>query len=288
MMDDSRFVIIGSKGQLGTALREKYPNARAVDADELDITNSEAVNNFDWENVTTILNAAAYTNVDGAETNDGRVAAWRVNAIGPRNLSKIASQKDITLVHISTEYVFDGMAIEPHKEDETPSPLSAYGSAKAAGDLAVSLSPKHYICRTTWLIGEGKNFVRTMLGLGKKGVAPTVVADQIGHLTFTSELVRAIDHLLKTSPAYGTYNVTNSGDPASWADVTRAIFQLGNFNLAVTGTTTAEYYAGKPEAAARPLNGVMNLEKLQQAGFSPNDWHDDLKAYIGKELAGSR
>jgi dTDP-4-dehydrorhamnose 3,5-epimerase len=282
-MDDTKLVIIGSKGQLGTALHEKYPRAQAVDVDELDLTSQEAVQAFDWSDVTTILNVAAYTNVDGAETNEGRVAAWSVNALGPRNLAKLAIKQNMTLFHISTDYVFDGTH-DNHTEDEQFSPLSVYGQSKAAGDLSVSLVPNHYILRTTWVIGEGKNFVRTMLDLGKKNVAPAVVTDQIGRLTFTSELVRVIDHFLQTTPNYGTYNATNNGSPSSWADITRKIFELANFNLPVTNTTTAEYFANKPDIAPRPLNSVMDLGKLGLTGFIPRDWQEDLKAYIAKEL----
>jgi len=285
-MDDSKFVIIGANGQLGTALREQYPNARAVDTTELDITDTQAVRSFDWSNVTTILNAAAYTNVDGAETPEGRVAAWKVNAAGPRNLAKVATQHDITLLHISSDYVFDGEQ-KVHTENEALSPLGVYGQTKAAGDLTVSLAPKHYILRSTWVIGEGKNFVRTMIGLGQKGIAPTVVADQIGRLTFTTELVRIIDHLLQKSPDYGTYNATNSGTVASWAEITREIFKLGGYDLQVTDTTTEEYFASKPNIAPRPLNSEMDLGKLQQTGFASRDWHDDLAAYINKELEQS-
>ena len=285
-MDDSKFVIIGANGQLGTALREQYPNARAVDTTELDITDTQAVRSFDWSNVTTILNAAAYTNVDGAETPEGRVAAWKVNATGPRNLAEVATQHDITLLHISSDYVFDGEQ-KVHTENEALSPLGVYGQTKAAGDLTVSLAPKHYILRSTWVIGEGKNFVRTMIGLGQKGIAPTVVADQIGRLTFTTELVRIIDHLLQKSPDYGTYNATNSGTVASWAEITREIFKLGGYDLRVTDTTTEEYFASKPNIAPRPLNSEMDLGKLQQTGFASRDWHDDLAAYINKELEQS-
>lgn len=281
-MDSSKFVIIGANGQLGTALREKYPQARAVDSGELDITDSLAVSQFDWSDAEIILNAAAYTNVDGAETADGRIAAWKVNATGVRNLTEVTLKRDLTLVHISSDYVFDGTQ-SPHTETETFSPLGIYGQTKAAGDLAASLAPKHYILRTSWVIGEGKNFVRTMLSLGQKGVAPTVVGDQIGRLTFTSELVRTIDHLLTNSPEYGTYNASNSGEPASWADVTRAIFELAGYDLAVTDSTTAEYFKDKPEAAPRPLQSALDLSKLEATGFTPRDWREDLQAYIAKE-----
>jgi len=283
-MDSSKFVIIGANGQLGTALCAQYPNARAVDATELDITDRAAVETFDWSGVTHILNAAAYTNVDGAETSEGRVAAWKVNALALKNIAHTAWQHDITVVHISTDYVFDGRQ-ENHLEDEPLSPLSAYGASKAAGDMLIERLDKYYILRTTWVIGEGKNFVRTMLGLGAKGVAPTVVADQVGRLTFTSELVRAIDHLLTTNAPFGTYNVTNAGEPASWADITREIFADAGYDLSVTGTTTAEYYVGKAGIAPRPLSSIMSLDKLAATGFESRDWHDDLKNYIAKEQA---
>lgn len=285
MIDGKDIFIVGAKGQLGTALKAKYPNARSADIGELDITDKDSVEKFDWSPIRIILNAAAYTNVDGAESPDGRVAAWNVNATAVGYLAKIAAERDITLVHISTDYVFDGTR-EVHTEDELFSPLSVYGASKAAGDIAVSTVPKHYILRTSWVIGEGKNFVRTMLGLGEKDISPTVVADQIGRLTFTSELVKAIDHLLITNAKFGTYNVSNSGDSSSWADITREIFtQAGYKNLQVTNTTTAEYFADKDGIAPRPLQSTLDLSKIQATGFISTDWRDDLKTYIEKELS---
>jgi len=283
-MQDSEIFIVGAKGQLGLALQQQYPGAQSADIDQMDITNRESVEAFNWAGIKVILNAAAYTNVDGAETPEGRIAAWDVNASAVANLSRIASKHDITLVHISTDYVFDGTQ-NPHTEAEPFSPLGVYGQAKAAGDIAVSIVPKHYVLRTSWVIGEGKNFVRTMLDLGQKGIAPTVVADQIGRLTFTSELVRAIDHLLKTGSPFGTYNVSNDGGTASWADITRRIFQIAGFDLNVTDTTTAEYFADKPGIAPRPLSSVLDLSKLQSTGFESRDWDIDLEMYVNRETA---
>jgi dTDP-4-dehydrorhamnose 3,5-epimerase len=283
-MDSAKIFIVGAGGQLGTALREKYPQARHADADELDITDRDAVLGYDWSGISIILNAAAYTNVDGGETPEGRVAAWKVNATAVSYLVEVAQKHDITLVHLSTDYVFDGTKDE-HTEDEDLAPLSSYAGSKAAGDIIVSLAPKHYLLRTSWVVGEGKNFVRTMLGLGQKGVSPTVVADQIGRLTFTSELVRAIDHLLTKQAAFGTYNATNAGQPASWADITRQIFtQAGFKDLHVTDTTTAEYFAGKEGIAPRPLKSALDLSKIHSIGFTSHTWQDDLKAYVAKEL----
>lgn len=284
-MDDSKIFIVGANGQLGTALRTKYPNAKFADVSELDITDKASVDAFDWSGIEAILNAAAYTNVDGAETPEGRIAAWKVNAQALQYLCHQARKHDITLVHISSDYVFDG-TIVPHAEDEPLSPLSVYGASKAAGDLLVQQLDKHYLLRTTWVIGEGKNFVRTMLGLAEKGISPTVVADQIGRLTFTSELVRIIDHLLATQATYGTYNATNDGSVKSWADITRDIFTLAGYNdLSVTDTTTAEYFAGKEGIAPRPLGSEMDLTKLQATGFESRSWYDDLREYIVKEQA---
>lgn len=283
-MDSSKIFIVGANGQLGTALRAQYPEARSADISTLDITNRESVEQFDWSGIEIILNAAAFTNVDGAETAEGRIAAWNVNASAVANLVRVAQKYDITLVHISSDYVFDG-TIEPHLETEPLSPLSVYGASKAAGDIAVSLLDKHYIVRTTWVIGEGKNFVRTMMGLAEKGISPTVVADQIGRLTFTDELVRAIDYLLTNGASFGVYNVTNDGPLASWADITRKIFELAGHNeLTVTDTTTAEYFAGKDGIAPRPLGSDMSLAKIHAIGFESQDWQKELSNYVKKEL----
>lgn len=276
--------IVGANGQLGTALRAQYPNAQFADIDQLDITSHDSVLDFDWSNIDVILNAAAYTNVDGAETAEGRIAAWEVNARAVGYLAESAHAHGITLVHISTDYVFDG-AQELHLEDEPFSPLSVYGASKAAGDLLVAQLDKHYILRTSWVIGEGKNFVRTMLDLGQKGINPTVVADQVGRLTFTSELVRAIVHLLDTQAPFGTYNVSNGGDSASWADITRQIFVDAGFSNTVTDTTTAEYYRGKEDIAPRPLKSTLDLKKIKATSFEPRDWREDLREYVQKVLA---
>lgn len=283
-MIDTEILIIGADGQLGRALQTKYPGAQAADVDELDITNAESVAGYDWSKVKVILNAAAYTNVDGAESAEGRVAAWKVNASAVGHLVKAVLEHNLTLVHISTEYVFDGIK-NPHAEDEPLSPLGVYAQSKAAADVVVGVLPKHYILRTSWLIGDGKNFVRTMLDLGQKGVDPKVIADDIGRPTFTNELVRAVDHLLQTNAGFGIYNVSNDGDSVSWADLTRAILETANLPRTVTNITNAEYYAGKPEAAPRPHNSVFDLSKIQAAGFKSTDWRDDLKSYIAKELA---
>lgn len=279
-MNSNNIFIVGANGQLGRALRQQYPEARFADIDEMDITDRQSVESFDWSGISIVLNAAAFTNVDGAETPEGRVAAWKVNASAVANLTRVCRTHNMTLVHISSDYVFDGTK-EPHFENEDFSPLSVYGASKAAGDLLVEQLDNFYLLRTTWVIGEGKNFVRTMLGLAEKNISPTVVHDQIGRLTFTRELVRIIDHLLSTQAPFGTYNATNDGPLESWADITRRIFELaGRNDLTVTNTTTAEYFAGKDGIAPRPLGSDMSLDKLHSTGFTSHNWTHDLKDYI--------
>ena len=282
-MTDSEIFIVGANGQLGTALKQKFPSARSADIDELYITNKASVEKFDWSGIKVVINAAAYTNVDGAETTEGRIAAWDVNATAVGNLLPLGWRNKIKLVHISTDYVFDGSK-NPHTEDEAFSPLSVYGASKAAGDLLVSQVSQHYILRTSWVIGEGKNFVRSMLELGQKGVNPTVVSDQLGRLTFTSELVRGIDHLLTNDCEFGTYNLTNDGEVVSWADVASRVFELAGLGSKVTGISTEDYYKDKPEVARRPLNSAMALTKIKSVGFEPKNWQDDLADYVKKEM----
>jgi dTDP-4-dehydrorhamnose 3,5-epimerase/reductase len=282
-MDDSKILIIGAYGQLGKALQAKYPNAKAVDRDNFDMTDQAMIDGYDWSGVNTILNAAAYTNVDGAETAEGRPLAWKINATGVGYLAKAATRHDITLVHVSSEYVFDGTHA-PHTETEDFAPLGVYAQTKAAGDIAAATNPKHYIMRISWLIGDGPNFVRTMMGLAEKNISPTVVDDQVGRLTFTDTLVTAIDHLLNTRAPFGTYNLSNDGEPASWAEITRTIFaEIGRSDLSVTGTTTAEYFKGKGGIAPRPLQSEMDLSKIKAAGVQPRDWRDELHDYIAQE-----
>ena len=274
------YFITGANGQLGTALRKKYPKARYADIAELDITDMASIESYDWTGVDILINAAAYTNVDGAESPEGKKTAKAVNAEAVANLAKLCQSKQITLVHISTDYVFDG-SNDNHSETEPTSPLSVYGSSKAEGDKFAGGTPKHYILRTSWVIGEGKNFVRIMMSLAEKNISPTVVHDQVGRLTFTKTLVDAIDHLLTTEAAFGTYNVSNDGEPASWADITREIFkELGREDLTVTDVTTEKYYAGKTGIAPRPLKSTLNLAKIKAAGFKPTDWKDELKDYL--------
>jgi len=282
-MKPKRTLVTGSNGQLGKALQVEFPDAEFTDYIELDITSPNLEDSRPWNQYETIINAAGYTAVDKAETPEGREAAWRINSGAVANLGRIAAKYSITLVHVSSDYVFDGTASE-HTEEESFSPLGVYAQTKAAGDIAAAMVPKHYIARTSWVIGEGNNFVRTMKNLAEKGVKPPVVNDQIGRLTFTDDLAKGIKHLVSVKAPYGTYNLSGDGEPASWADMAAEVYELtGHTPNDVTGVTTDEYYAGKVEISPRPLQSTLNLDKIKSTGFTPADWRQSLKDYLNKE-----
>ena len=280
-MKPRKTLIVGALGQLGRALTEAYPGADLVDLPELDLTDPAQVAAFPWNDYGLVLNAAAYTAVDAAETPDGRRTAWAANAQAPATLARLAAEHRFTLVHYSTEYVFDGTQ-DPHTEDEPLSPLGVYAQSKAAGDVAVAAAPRHYVVRTSWVIGEGNNFVRTMQRLAANGVSPSVVDDQVGRLTFTGELARATRHLVDSGAAYGTYNVSNGGTPTSWCEVAREVFALsGRPREDVTPVTTEAYYEGQDGLSPRPLRSVMDLSRIEATGFVPEDAMAALKRYVG-------
>jgi dTDP-4-dehydrorhamnose 3,5-epimerase len=263
-------LILGAGGQLGRALAAALPDAHAVTRAELDVTDLDALAAWPWAQYGTVINASAYTKVDEAETPDGRRAAWAANATAVSALAAIATRHRLTLVHVSTDYVFDGL-VEGHVEDEPLSPLGVYGQSKAAGEAAVVTVPNHYLLRTSWVVGDGANFVRTMASLAKRGIDPGVVDDQVGRLTFADDLAAAIMHLLEVRAPFGVYNVSNGGTPTTWADIARRVYELtGHDPARVSGVSTADYFAGK-EAAPRPLNSVFDLSKLEATGFVPRD-----------------
>lgn len=269
-MPSKKTLILGSRGQLGRALTALLPDAEAADRDELDITGAEFATARPWSQYETIINAAAYTAVDQAETPEGRRDAWRTNVSALVALARVATEHRITLVNVSSDYVFDGVA-EQHPEDEEFAPLSVYGATKAAGDAVVSTVPRHYTVRTSWVVGDGKNFVETMRQLADRGVSPSVVNDQIGSLTYTDDLAQAILTLLASGAAYGTYNVTSDTGPESWADIARRVFvEQGRDGDDVTGVSTDDYYAGKVGIAPRPRHSSLPLGKIGAAtGWRP-------------------
>ena len=293
-MAPRRTLVTGCNGQLGRAVRA-LAEERGVskdfdfcDIDTFDMSDPDAYAQYDWSLYGTVINCGAYTAVDKAETPEGRVTAWKANATGPALLARTCAGHGITLVHVSSDYVFDG-TVEVHDEDEPFSPLSVYGQTKAAGDIAVAGCPRHYIMRSSWVIGEGHNFVKTMKGLSDRVADPddkleqvTVVDDQLGRLTFTRDMAEAIFHVLGTHAPYGTYDCTGSGAVRSWADIARAVFDAANGNGdKVVPVSTADYYASaEGPIAPRPVHSALDLAKLEATGFSMPDWEERLVAYM--------
>jgi dTDP-4-dehydrorhamnose reductase/dTDP-4-dehydrorhamnose 3,5-epimerase len=284
-MPPKKILVLGANGQLGSALRALLEGSRAVEfasRSEIDVAHPDLGTLRQWRDYETIINAAAFTAVDAAETPDGRRAAWKANALGVTGLARVAAEHRITLVHVSTDYVFDGTLDRPYREDDAVSPLGVYGQTKAAGEAAVATVPHHYIVRTSWVIGSGTNFVTTMADLAARGIDPNVVDDQVGRLTFADDLARAILHLLRSHSPYGTYNVTGGGIPTTWADVARRVFELtGNDPGRVTGVSTAEYFRSRSGSTSpRPANSVQDLAKIEQTGYVPRDAMDALTDYL--------
>ena len=302
-MAPKRTLVTGCNGQLGRAVR-KLAEERGVakgfdfcDIDAFDMSDPAAYSRYDWDLYGTVINCGAYTAVDRAETPGGRVTCWAANATGPALLARTCAEHGITLVHISSDYVFDGTR-ELHDEDEALSPVSVYGQSKAAGDLAVGGCPKHYILRSSWVIGDGNNFVKTMVGFSDRCADPVddlsrvaVVDDQYGRLTFTHDMAEGIFWLLGyrddgfsfSAPcAYGTYNLTGSGRVASWSEVAAKVFDLRNGNAdAVKPVHAAEYHAGvRAYTAPRPTHSALDLGKLASVGFLPGDWVKELEDYL--------
>lgn len=281
-----RTVVLGGGGQLGLALRKRLADATFLERSQLDLTDPEAIAGYQWDGVGVVVNAAAYTAVDQAETAEGRRLAWAVNATAVRDLAALCIRKRITLVTVSTDYVFDGREAE-HDEAEPLAPLGVYGASKAAGELAATLVPQHYVIRTSWVVGEGANFVRTMEKLASSGVAPSVINDQHGRLTFAEDLADSIGFLLETGAPYGIYNVSGGGEVVSWYQVAAATFEaLGHDSEVVEPVSSEDYRSkSKGDPAPRPANSAFSLEKIRQAGYRVPDARERLLGYLGAESA---
>ena len=280
-MRPKRTLVLGANGQLGRELAKHLPDADFMTRDHIDLSASKPFANVRWEFYDTVINAAAFTAVDAAESPEGRNLAWASNATGVAALARSAAEHGITVVQVSSDYVFDGSKTF-YSEDDPLTPLGVYGQSKAAGDLVIATVPRHYIVRTSWVIGDGNNFVRTMASLAERGVDPAVVNDQKGRLSFTEDIAAGILHLLRTRPEYGTYNLSNEGPTLSWFEIAKKVFRLtGHDESRVSGISTAEYFAGKP-VAPRPLNSMLSLDKLRATGFVPRNAYEALTDYLSQ------
>ncbi len=280
-----RVMVTGCNGQLGRALRTLYdPDGEyeylGTDVGELDITDLAAVRSYVAENrPAVIINCAAATNVDGCEKDTD--LAYRINAIGPRNLAIAAKEAGAEIVHISTDYVFSGeTADQPRNEFDSVCPKSAYGRTKLAGEEFVkAFADRYYIIRTAWLYGEGKNFVRTMLAISENHDRISVVDDQLGNPTSAMELARAIYRLVPTK-AYGLYHGTCEGI-CSWADFAEEIFRLAGKEVSVERISSKEYKKRFPESADRPAySALRNMMFELGTDIRFADWKDALKEYL--------
>jgi len=280
-----KILVTGANGQVGRALRAEYGTRLGIEYTTratFDVTAPGIETARRWHEYDAIINAAAYTAVDTAETPAGRTEAWLANVTAVAALARVATAHDITLVHVSSDYVFDGSRDGHYVETDPLSPLGVYGQTKAAGDAVVQTVPRHYIVRTSWVIGDGKNFVRTMASLAGRGVDPAVVDDQVGRLTFTHTLATTIRHLIEKTADYGTYNVTSSGEPTTWYDVARAVFAAaGHDPDRVTPVTTEKYFADAAgPVAPRPRNSVLDTGRILATGVAVGDGSAELARYL--------
>ncbi|MEX3516901.1 dTDP-4-dehydrorhamnose reductase [Corynebacterium camporealensis] len=274
-MPPRRILVTGANGQLGRALRRVFPDAEFCTREDFDITNPPA---RPWRQYSAIINCAAYNDVNGAE--DDRADAWAVNAEAPAKLARIATEHNLTFVHVSSDYIFDGSQ-EVHTEDELPSPLSAYGASKAAGETAARTAPRHYVIRTSWVFGDGPNFMATMRSLAERGVEPKVIHDQRGRPTFAEDLAKGIGHLLKTDAEYGIYNISNSGDTVGRDELAMAVYiGMGHDPSDVTPVTTEQYREIAGPEAPRPKESTLSLNKIEATGFTPSNWRAALALYL--------
>lgn len=277
-----KILITGANGQLGRALALLLPPDNKLLCPsklDFDITNKSAVNEVMNDFAPDVIfHCAAYTAVDKAEGDETTCMA--VNCEGTRNIATCASKLEAKMVYISTDYVFDGLKEGVYEIDSATCPLSVYGKSKLAGESLVrQLVPKHFIVRTSWVFGDGNNFVRTMLRIGKTSDDVKVVCDQIGSPTYTADLAKFLVKMADTD-AHGTYHATNEGF-CSWAEFAEEIFKLARYSTVVKHITTSEFKSVAP----RPLNARLSKECLTNAGFDKlPPWQAALKQYIDNGL----
>lgn len=277
---EKKLLVTGANGQLGREISNMYEARDGIevvrtDVAELDITNVDATLKYVKEvKPYAIINCAAYTAVDKCETDVDN--AYKINAIGPRNLSIAAAEADAKLVHISTDYVFEGNGTTPYTEFDATNPQGMYGKTKLAGEKFVEQFAKNYfIIRTAWLYGDGKNFVKTMLNAAKTKDVVSVVGDQVGSPTSTKVLAGIIETLLWTDN-YGLFHGTCEG-MCSWAEFTKEFYKLTGTKTEVKTITSDEY----PTPTKRPAYSVLDNYMLKlTTDHVAADWHDAIAQYI--------
>lgn len=293
-----KVLVTGTSGQLGydVMMELKKRGHIGVGADRadsdadfehvvLDITDKEKVNEVVKEvNPDAIVHCAAWTNVDGAEDPANRNVVMAVNVEGTANLAAAAKAVDAKFMYISTDYVFNGQGEKPWQpDDKNYAPLNVYGESKLDGELEVAKAlDKYFIVRIAWVFGKnGKNFIKTMVELGKTHPELTIVSDQVGTPTYTFDLARLLVDMIETDK-YGYYHATNEGGYISWAEFAEEIFKQAKMDVKVIPVTTEEYEAKAGKTVAkRPFNSRLDKSKLVENGFTPlPDWRDAVKRYL--------
>ena len=278
-----KVLVTGAKGQLGTDLMNELAKRGiegiGVDVQEMDITDAEACRRvIKNSGADAVIHCAAYTAVDAAEDNVD--LCRRINGEGTRNVAQACKEADVKLMYISTDYVFDGQGTRPWEPDDERHPLNVYGQTKYEGELAgEELSDKYFIVRIAWVFGvAGKNFIKTMLRLGKERGAVSVVDDQIGSPTYTYDLARLLVDMIQTDK-YGRYHATNEG-LCSWYEFAKEIFRQAGMDVPVTPVSSDAF----PAKATRPSNSRLNKDKLSENGFERLPaWQDALGRFL-KEI----
>lgn len=278
-----KVLVTGVKGQLGfdvvNELNKRGHNAVGVDVEEMDVTDGKRVSDVMQDvKPDAVIHCAAWTAVDAAEDNEEKVRA--INAVGTENIAKECKKLGCKMMYISTDYVFDGKGDKPWQPDcKDYKPLSVYGKTKLEGEIAVSsILEKYFIVRIAWVFGKnGKNFVRTMLNVGKTHDTVKVVNDQVGTPTYTYDLARLLVDMIETDK-FGYYHATNEGGYISWYDFAGEIYRQAGYNTKVIPVSTQEYGLSK---AARPFNSRLDRSKLIENGFKPLPaWQDALNRYL--------
>ena len=279
-----KILITGANGMLAKSVKERLEKGNELictDVSDLDITDEQAVLKFVQDlKPEYIINCAAYTAVDKAE--EVYDLADKINGNGPGNLAKAAKSVGATLVHISTDYVFNGDLdiSKSYVEDDKVDPVTVYGKTKLHGEQQVeNNTDKYYIFRTAWLYGDGNNFVRTMLKLAKEHDEVSVVSDQHGSPTYAEDLANIIGQAIEKKIPYGLYHSTNQGF-TTWYEFTKKIYELANINTKVKPVTSEEFV----RPAKRPKNSQLSKEKILAQGITIPHWEDGLKRYLAKEL----
>jgi dTDP-4-dehydrorhamnose reductase len=278
-----RVAILGASGRVGRVLAARLPDATRLNRTDLDITDSDAVNRFDWSAFDVVINAAAFTCVDLAESKVGRNRALAVNESGPRNLARAACRYEYLLVQLSTDYVYPGTHIGEIAETAPAAPLNAYGSSKYAGELTAAAALRHYVVRTSWVLGTEGDFLRRMAELSRTTTGPVpIVADQVGRPTFADDLADGLVRLVDSGAPSGTYHLTNTGEPTTWADLARIAFEsVGSDPGRVRNRSTDEFLRQFPRKARRPLNSVLAVRKIEgEAAVALAPWNERIQEHL--------